>query len=56
MHSYLAELRARSIYRVHERWPLNWRCRGGDRERGEYCRKELVAFTMASAPAINGHA
>jgi hypothetical protein len=25
-------------------------------ERGEYCRKELVAYTMASSLAINGQA
>jgi hypothetical protein len=31
---YLAGLRVRSIYRIHERWPVNLRCRGGGRREG----------------------
>jgi hypothetical protein len=31
MLEYLVELMACSIYRIRERWPVNWRWRGGGR-------------------------
>jgi hypothetical protein len=34
MLDYLAELMARSIYRIQRRWPVNWRWRAGGQREG----------------------
>jgi hypothetical protein len=52
MHNYLAELMARSIYRIHERWRLIWRRHAAAREGEEYWRKGFVAFTGAMAQRL----
>jgi hypothetical protein len=56
MLEYLAEMRVCSIYRALERWPVNLRLRGGGQREGGALRKRLVAFTVASSPAITGYA
>jgi hypothetical protein len=52
MHNYLAELMARSIYWIHERWRLIWRRHAAVEEGEEYFHKGFVAFTSAMAQRL----
>jgi hypothetical protein len=52
MHNYLAELMARSIYRIHERWRLIWRRRAAAGEGEEYEHKGFVVFTGTMAQRL----
>jgi hypothetical protein len=46
---YLAELRARSIYRIHERWRLIWGKTRGDQRGGRVSSCSIVAIAGAIA-------
>jgi hypothetical protein len=46
---YLAELRARSIYRIHERWRLIWGKTRGGRRGGRVSGCLVVAIAGAIA-------
>jgi hypothetical protein len=53
---YPTELMACPIYRVRERWPVNWmKTRDSRRGRGVLAQA-LRAFTVADPPVITGYA
>ena len=52
----VAELTAGSIYSFQERWRSNLGWRGGGRRREASSIRGKVAFTVAVAPVIAGHA
>ena len=56
LRDYLTELVVCSIYRVQGRWLLILEWRPGGRREGRLLAGDIVAFTVARPPAMNGHA